>query len=367
MRLDRAQRIMSREEINGILLFDPFNIRYLTGYKPAGVLGNSVAVLVKGEEPLLIVPQGECEFAQAESWFQHVQPYQSHTGEGVPSALLNTLQKATEQYNLRSVNIGVELNFISARQFEEIKRLLPDAGFRNISTSMAELRMIKDEAEIEKIRAAFQIAENGVRAAFECIRPGISEIEVAAEVERTLRKAGATHTGYPTVVASGSRAGCPYVPASRREINSDEFVVISVSAVNDDYCSNVTRSVLTGKPTKKQKALFECARDSVTTAQNILNPETIVRDIALSIRRIADERGYLPHLNSQLGSGVGLQPLEPPIISPTEEIPIIPGMVFTIETGFSMPAVGCVRVGDTIVYQKEGEYEILNQIPLETV
>lgn len=367
MRLDRAQRIMSREEINGILLFDPFNIRYLTGYKPARVLGNSVAVLIKDEEPLLIVPQGECEFAQAESWFQHVQPYQSHTGEGVPSALLNTLQKATEQYNLRSVNIGVELNFISARQFEEIKRLLPDAGFRNISTSMAELRMIKDEAEIEKIRAAFQIAENGVRAAFECIRPGISEIEVAAEVERTLRKAGATHTGYPTVVASGSRAGCPYVPASRREINSDEFVVISVSAVNDDYCSNVTRSVLTGKPTKKQKALFECARDSVTTAQNILNPETIVRDIALSIRRIADERGYLPHLNSQLGSGVGLQPLEPPIISPTEEIPIIPGMVFTIETGFSMPAVGCVRVGDTIVYQKEGEYEILNQIPLETV
>ncbi len=367
MRLDRAQRIMTREEINGILLFDPFNIRYFTGYKPTGILGSSVAVLVRDADPLLIVPQGECEFAQSESWFRNVQSYQPQASTGVQSVLLEAINTAIEQYNLRSVDIGVELNYVSARRFEEIKRLLPDAGFRNISTSLAELRMIKDDVEIEKLRTAFQIAENGVRAAMEFIRPGISEIEVAAEVERTLRKAGATHTGYPTVIASGPRAGCPFIPASRREIGTNEFVVISVSAVNDDYCSNLTRSVLTGKPDKKQRGIFNCARDSVSTATTILNPEILVRDIALCIRRIADDRGYLTHLDAQLGNGVGLQPLEPPQILPTEELPISPGMVFTIEAGLIVPSIGSVRLGETIVYQKEGEFETLNQIPLETV
>jgi Xaa-Pro aminopeptidase len=261
----------------------------------------------------------------------------------------------------------VELDFVSARRFEEIKRLLPDAGFKNISSSMSELRMIKDDMEIEKIKTAFQIAENGLRAAIEFIRPGISEIEVAAEVERTLRKAGATRTGYPTVIASGPRSGCPFVPANRREIGADEFVVVSVSAVNDDYCSNLTRTVLTGKPEKKQKALFTCARDSVNTAKNTLTPETLVRDIALSIRRVADDRGYLLQLDPQMGSGVGLEPIEAPQISVIEETPLAPGMVFTIEAGIHLPEMGCVRLSDTIVYQKESEFTILNQIPLETV
>ncbi|MFW9934355.1 MAG: M24 family metallopeptidase [Candidatus Thorarchaeota archaeon] len=367
MRLDRAQLVMSREEINSILLFDPFNIRYLTGYKPAGILGSSVAVLIRGKDPLLIVPQGECDFAQAESWFRNVQSYQPQTSDINPSPLLKSIQTSIKEHDLRSVDIGIELDFISARRFEEIKRLLPDAGFKNISTSMTELRMIKDEAELEKIKTAFQIAENGLRAAIEFVRPGISEIEVAAEVERTLRKAGATQTGYPTVIASGPRAGCPFVPASRREIGKAEFVVISISAVNNDYCSNLTRSILTGKPTKKQRAIFECARDSVTTAKNTLTPETLIRDIALCIRRIADDRGYLPYLHSQLGSGVGLQPLEPPHISPIEETPLIPGMVFTIEAGITIPKAESVRVGDTIICKKEGDFETLNQIPLETV
>jgi len=367
MRLDRAQRIMTREDINGILLFDPFNIRYLTGYKPTGILGSSIAVLVRDAVPLLIVPQAEFDLAQTMSWFRNVKPYQPQAGASVQSALLDSIQATIEQHNLRTMDFGIELNFVSARRFEEIKRVLPDAGFRNISTSMAELRMVKDEAEIEKLKIAFQIAENGLRAAMEFIRPGISEIEVAAEVERTVRKAGATHTGYPTVIASGSRAGCPFVPASRREIGTNEFVVISVSAVNDDYCSNLTRSVLTGKPSKKQQALFKCARDSVATAQSTLNPDTLSRDIALCIRRIADDRGYLPHLDSQLGSGVGLQPLELPIISPTTETPIVPGMVFTIETGLNVPTIGGVRLGDTIVFKKEGGYETLNHIPLETI
>ncbi len=358
---------MTREEINGILLFNPFNIRYLTGYKPAGILGQSAAVLVRDAEPILIVPPGESEFAQTESWFRHVTSYNSQTGISVSSTLLDSIKKAFDLHNLRSVDVGVELDYVSARRFEEIKRLLPDAGFKNISSSITELRMIKDDVEIEKLKTAFQIAENGLRAAIEFVRPGISEIEVAAEVERTLRKAGATHTGYPTVIASGPRSRCPFVPANRREIGTDEFVVISVSAVNDDYCSNLTRTVLTGKPGKKHKAIFDCARDSLNTAKSHLNPETLVRDIALSIRRIADDRGFLQQLDPQMGSGIGLQPIEPPHISITEEMPLAPGMVFTIEVGVNSSEVGSVRLGDTIVYHKEDEFSILNQIPLETI
>lgn len=367
MRLNRAQRLMAREEINGILLFDPINIRYLNGYKPTGTLGISVAILMQGKEPCLIVPQTEYSLAKTKSWFRNIQSYEAQPEKRPLPAILTHIKDAFDGQSLRTLDIGVELNYVSARRFEELKRILPDAGFKNISNSMTELRMVKDESEIDKLQTALQMAENGLRVAIEFIQPGISEIEVAAEVERTLRKAGATHTGYPTVIASGHRATCPYAAASQREINSGEFVVISVSAINDDYCSNLTRTVMTGKPSKRRSALFKCATNSVTTARNQLNPETLVRDIALNIRRMADDHGYLNYLSPLMGNGVGLQPIEPPIISATEELLILPGMVFTIEVGFHIPEMGGVRLSDTIVSEKDGFYNTLNRIPLETV
>lgn len=368
MRLNRAQRVMTREETNGILLFNPFNIRYLTGYRPACVHGTAVAILGQDTEPWLILPEAELDLANARSWFSQVHTYVPSQGEGSTySTLLNRIQEAVEEHNFQSVDIGIELDYISARRFEDLKRLLPDAGFKNISSSMAELRMVKDEAEIEKIQTAVQIAEHGLRAAIEFIQPGITEIEVAAEVERTLRKAGATNTGYPTVIASGPRAACPYAAASRHEISSDELVIISVSAINDDYCSNLTRTVMTGKPKNSQLALFECARDAVNAARTQLNPETLVRDVALSIRRIADDRGILKCLKPQMGNGIGLQPIERPLISATNESLLLPGMVFTIEACLFKPNVGGVRLGDTIVHQKDGTYQTLNQMSLQTV
>jgi Xaa-Pro aminopeptidase len=367
MRGDRVQRMMTREEINGILIFDPFNIRYLTGYKPACIAGSSIAVLAPDIDPWLIVPQEEYELAKANSWFRNVLSYSSEVKEGIQSAFLGCIHDAIEQHNLHAADIGVELDFVSARRFEAVKRLLPDAGFKNITMPMNELRMVKDEVEIEKIQSAIQIAENGLLAALEFIQPGISEIEVAAEVERTLRRAGATNTGYPTVIASGNRASCPYAPASRREIVANELVVISISAVNDDYCSNITRTIITGKPNKKQQALFNCALDAVSAAQNQLNPESLIRDIALSIQRIAEDRGYLEVLIQQMGNGVGLQPHEPPQVSTFNETPILPGMVFTIEAGLYDSSVGCIRLGNMILCQKDGVYAILNQIALDLI
>jgi Xaa-Pro aminopeptidase len=363
--------MMTREEISGILLFDSFNIRYLTGYKPACAEHSSVAVLAPDSEPWLIIPQEEYELAKANSWFQKISTYSPQSEEASDSALFDCLRDAIEQHTLQSVDIGVELDFISARQFEDIKRLLPDAGFKNITATMNELRMVKDEVEIEKIQTAVQIAENGLLAAIEFIQPGISEIEVAAEVERTLRRAGATDTGYPTVIASGPRAVCPYAPASRRDIGSNETITISISAINDDYCSNITRTIMTGKPDmkpdKKRLALFKCAFDALSAARSQLNPETLIRDIALSIRRVATDRGYQDLLFQQMGNGVGLQPLEPPLVSTTNETPLIPGMVFTIEAGFYEPGVGGVRLGDMIAYQKEAGFTTLNQIPLNLI
>jgi Xaa-Pro dipeptidase len=358
---------MSREEVDGTLFFNPFNIRYLTGYKPVGVWGSSVAVLSQDREPRLIVPQGEYEQARANSWFRTIQAYRSHGPESTGNTLFNRLKEAVEQLKLQSVDFGVELNYIPAIRFEELKRLLPDAGFKNITSALTDLRMIKDEAEIEKIQTATQIAENGVRAAIEFIQPNISEIEVAAEVERTIRRAGATGTGFPTVITSGPRARYGYTPASRHEISPFEPVIISVSAVFDDYCSNITRTVMTGKPTKEFVSFFDCARDAVVKTQSQLTSETLVRDVALNIRRIAENYELLPNLFDFMGYSIGLEPIEPPFMVVTDEKPLRPGMVFTIEAGLFKPDLGGICLSNTIVYHRTGTFQVLNQIPLETI
>ncbi|MFX1562363.1 MAG: M24 family metallopeptidase [Promethearchaeota archaeon] len=367
MRLDRGQRIMKREEINGIILFDKPNIRYLTGYKPLMTCGESAAVIGQDGEPCLIVPEGEFSLAKARSWISNVRPYGIKNGTGKLPTLANLIKETIENLSLSSSLIGIELNFVSARRFEELKRQFPDAGFKDVSMTIAELRMIKDEAEIERLTTAIQIAEHGVRTAIEIIQPGITEVEVATEVERTLRKAGANQTGYPTVIASDPRAGCSYAPASQREIGADEFIVIALSAVFDDYCSNITRTVMTGKPNEAKRKLFECARDGLQATRSKLIPGIQARDIAQTIYNVAKEREFESYSPDTMGNSIGLQPIEPPIFSINSEAPILPGMVFCIESNLFHPELGGIRLCDTIVHQKDGSYKVLNQVPLDTV
>jgi Xaa-Pro aminopeptidase len=367
MRLDRAQRIITREEINGILLFNTHNIRYLTGYKPITTCGESAVIVGQDGEPCLIVPQAEFSLAKSRSWISNVQPYGLQSDSGSLLTLADRIQSAIMDLNLSSALIGVELNYISARRFEELKRQFPDAGFKDVSMTVAELRMIKDEAEIERLTAAVHIAENGVRTAIELIQPGITEVEVAAEVERTLRKAGANQTGYPTIIASGTQAGSSYAPASQREIGADEFIIIGLSAVYDDYCSNITRTVMTGKPNKRKFQLFKCARDSIEATRNKLIPGIQARDIAQSIHKIATERNLASYLLNTMGNSIGLQPIEPPVFTINNEAPILPSMVFCIESNLYHPELGGIRLSNTIVHQKNGTYTLLNQVPLDTI
>ncbi len=367
MRLDRAQRIITRKEINGILLLNPYNIRYITGYKPKEPHSGAAAVIALDKEPWLIVPQEEVELAQSQSWVKNIQPFQNASLPHKSATLLNKIREAIEELEITSVYIGVELEYVSARRFEALKRLFPDAGFKDITEAIAEIRMIKDEAEIEQIKIATQIAENGLRAAIEFIQPGITEIEVAAEVERTIRKAGATQSGYPTVIASGSRAACPYSAASRREIGENEFVDIAVSVEFNDYCSNISRTVITGKPSKEQNQFFECARDCIIAGRNQLEPGIHVSDLATTMNQIAEERGYSEHLLNFNGNSIGLQPIERPIFSIEDDTVILPGMVFIIETAFYKPDLGGIRLSDTFVHQKDESFQILNHLPLHTV
>ncbi|MFX1475813.1 MAG: M24 family metallopeptidase [Promethearchaeota archaeon] len=369
MRLSRVKRIMAREEIDGVLLFNPYNIRYLTGFKPTEGLGPSVVIITQEEAPWLIVPELEFELAKS-SWIQNMRTYSSNppsSGDIETPDLKDCIQEIVESLNLTSQVMGIELDFITVRWFEELKLLFPDAGFKDISSMLAELRMVKDEAELERLKVALQIAECGIRTAIEVIQPGITEIEVAAEVEYTLRKAGATGTGYPTVIASGPHTKSPYTQASAREIRDTEFVVIAISAIYQEYCSDVARTIITGQPTKGQTHLFDCARNSIEVAIEQLTPGINCREIALLVYSNVEEQGYAANLFGTLGHSIGLQPREPPIFTFDNDSPIAPGQVFCIETGLNHSTLGGVYLSATVAHQKDGSFKLLNEVPLTTV
>ena len=360
---------MTREEVDGVILFNPFNIRYLTGNKPTEGLDSSVVILTQDEAPWLIVPQLETELAKS-SWIKNIRTYNSNppsSSEVESPKLEDCIQGVVEGLDLSSRVMGVELDFITARRFEELKQLFPDAGFKDISTTLSELRMVKDEAEIERLKVALKIAECGVRTAIEVIQPGITEIEVAAEVEHTLRKAGAMGTGYPTVIASGPNARCPYARASNREIRVAEFVVIGISAIYQEYCSDIARTVITGEPDKDQRQLFDCARTSVEVAVEQLTPGINCRDIALSVYSNVEEMGYSETLFGNMGHSIGLQPREPPLFTFDSDTQITPGQVFCIETGLHHPKLGGVYLNSTVVHYMNKSFQVLDEIPLSTI
>lgn len=275
-----------------------------------------------------------------------------------------TKQEAKD-FNVQLIKSGEKLTDKLKPQTEKIKKLATDTvnydtyrllakalrGKTRVSQQaklISKLRRVKDQQELAKMRKAGKITVAGMKAAHETIRPGVTEIEVAAEIEYAMRQNKGCGTSFETIVASGKRSAYPHGGCTDRPIHRNELVVVDIGAIFEHYRSDMTRTFTAGTPTEKQQRLYQIVKNAQEKAFRALGPNARGKDVDLTARKIIEASGYGENFNHALGHGVGLEMGEPPFLNTNSKDRLVEGNVVTDEPGVYFPGWGGIRIEDTV-------------------
>lgn len=223
-----------------------------------------------------------------------------------------------------------------------------------VNSLIVKLRSVKDEGEIRAIKEACRLASLGMQVASETVHPGISEKELAAEVEYAMRKAGSDGTSFDTIIASGATSAFPHGSCSSRVIRDGDLVVVDLGATYDFYRSDMTRTFVAGKTNEKQTRIYDFVKQANQKAFENIKPEASAKDIDAAARKIIENAGFGGFFVHNLGHGVGLEIHEAPVLSPDSKDVLVEGNVVTDEPGIYLPGFGGVRIEDTVLVTQSG-------------
>ncbi len=251
--------------------------------------------------------------------------------------------------------IGVEADHMTVAEKKRLADLLPSGLLlRNAPSVVERDRMVKDSDELGSIRAAVQLGAKLFDRAVQVLRPGIKEMEVAAEMEYTARRHGAEAMSFPTIIASGARSALPHGRATEEPIAAGGFVVCDFGVILGGYCSDQTRTVWVGSESKEARRAYESVKEAQQAAIDAVRPGVSVGDVDLAARRVLRKAGLGRYFTHSTGHGVGLEIHELPRVAAGQKEILRPGMVITIEPGVYFPGKWGVRIEDMVAVRENG-------------
>jgi Xaa-Pro aminopeptidase len=360
-RVDRLAAELHQRKLDALLVTTLVNIRYLTGFS-----GSNALVLVLAPEPrggqrfLTDFRYATQSAAQVSDRFER----EIVTGELLDAAV-STLLDVTAAGAGR---LGFDDAALTVAQHAHLRELLPP-GWQPIPCAGAieRMRIVKDAGEIERIRAATQLADEALRnVVLERGVVGRSEREVALDIELEMRRLGAYGPGFPTIVASGAHGALPHAEPRAEPIARDTLVTIDWGAFHEGYCSDCTRTYATGERiSARAREVYELVRCAQAQAVAAVRAGPNGRELDAVARAAIEQAGHGEHFGHGLGHGVGLEIHEAPRLSRTAgDDPILAGSVVTVEPGVYVPGECGVRIEDLLVVREDG-HELLTGLPTE--
>lgn len=331
----RVAQVLDARRLDALLVTHLPNVRYLCGFT--------------GSAGVLLVANGRFTFFTDGRYREQARAEVQGARVAVPKGpVLDAAVRAHVDSGAKT--LGVESEHLSVAAEAKAAHLLrPKARVRPTRELVEEHRMVKEPAEIERIRAAVRLASSLFDTAVAAIRPGVPERVVAAELEYAARKAGADGMSFETIVAAGPRSALPHGRASTQSIPRSGFVVLDFGVILRDYCSDMTRTLYVGKPTAKVRRLYQAVRDAQQAAIEAVRPGRTAGEVDRAARSVLRRAGLARYFTHSTGHGVGLEIHEPPRIASGQQEVLRPGMVITIEPGVYVPGCGGVRIEDMVV------------------
>jgi Xaa-Pro dipeptidase len=350
-RLDRLLKASAGLSVDAALVTSDESIAYLTGFKPMQ-LERFFGVVVRPDRSAVIVPaldRGQIDDAPERL---------SRLSYGPESD--GILELASALAGARTVGVE-EDHLIYARA-----RALEREGFEltPAASAVMDLRIEKDPGEIERIRSACELVQQGLRRAFEWLKPGVVEHALNARVEGWLREQGATDV-HPLILF-GENAANPHGNPGARELRKGDVVCADLSACLDGYWGDLTRCATVGTPSGWATSAWHVVREAQQAANAAAQPGASGRDVDSAQREIVEAATELGACLHGAGHAIGLSIHEPPFLVPRTLEPLPEGAVLTIEPGIYKAGIGGIRLEDDVVVCPGGP-ELLSNLPLELI
>ncbi|MFZ5952714.1 MAG: M24 family metallopeptidase [Candidatus Rifleibacteriota bacterium] len=338
-RLEKYRDFLRQEKnVQGVLLTDRTNIRYLCGFS-----GSCGYLLV----------------TKKDAWFFTDFRYQEQSAREIGDLAkveifynnaVETIFKKVKAARIKC--LGVEKNISLQSYLTYVEEF---AGkIEPITDHVRTLRQIKDEDELKSLKKAFAIADKAFADLLDEIKPGMTEIEVAARLEYSMKCFGSEAPSFSTIIAAGPNSSCPHAQPTMRKLKAGEMVKIDFGATWQGYHSDMTRTVFLGPATDKFKKVYEIVLRAQQKAIKALKPGMKCKDIDKIARDEIIEAGYGDYFGHGLGHSYGLEIHEAPSLSAKCDAEIEPGMTFTVEPGIYLPGWGGIRIEDSFLVEKDG-------------
>jgi Xaa-Pro aminopeptidase len=226
------------------------------------------------------------------------------------------------------------------------------------------LRAVKDATEIDRIRDAARLGSQVMEEAIRLIRPGVTELDIAAEIGYRMRRKGASGESFEAIVAGGPRSALPHARPTARRIGKNELVVLDLGAILRRYCSDLTRTVHVGKASTRVRQWYQAVLEAQTAARGALKSGVTCGAIDAAARNVLQRKGLGRYFVHSTGHGIGLEIHEDPRIARDQKTLLETGNVVTLEPGVYVEGVGGIRIEDDALVTARGA-EILTTTPRE--
>lgn len=339
-RLNKLKENMAALELDGLVVTDRADVFYLSG-----LLSSNCLLLISQADDILLTDSRYILAAQrAREQFEIREVNYSLEREA------GTIIK-----NMRLKRVGVQDLSLSLAAYMELSR---DAQgqFLPVGEMLREQRAVKDKNELDAIKRAQHITDSAFNKLLEYIKPGLSEADIASELEYLMRKSGADGFAFETIAAAGINGAKPHAQPGEYKLKRGDMLTLDFGAKKDGYCSDMTRTVAVGEPPNELRKIYNIVLDAHKRTKEFLRPGAGVREIDAIARDYIRQQGYGEYFGHGLGHGVGIEIHELPVLSYKRDGMLLPGNVVTIEPGIYIPNIGGVRI-ENMCFITESGYE----------
>ena len=349
-RIERLRALLTEKVVDAVLVTKEENVHYFSGFR-----GDSTALLVTHERLLLVTDSRYTEQASTEASLYEIVEQRD--------GLYRKVAELAVEAGV--VALGYEGAALVCDQYEKLKEMLGEISF-DTSLALDALRQVKDADEIALIRRACAIADEGFAHIIRYIQPGMTEMEVAAELEHYMRTLGSERPAFQTIIASGVRGSLPHGIASDKVIARGELVTMDFGAVCAGYHSDITRTICVGRADARQREIYDAVLSAQMRALAALRSGVTGIEVDRVARDSLAEKNFEQYFGHGLGHSLGLEIHEEPRLSKAGKHIMQPNMLITDEPGVYIPGWGGIRIEDTVLITADGS-EPLTRAPKEFI
>ncbi len=263
----------------------------------------------------------------------------------------------------KRLRVAFEAASLNVAEWERLKKAAGPRIEWKATTDLVEgVREVKSAEELDVMRCSAKLASEVIAEASEFVRPGVAELEVAAEIDYRLRRKGASGPSFETIVASGPRSALPHARPTEKRLQKNELVVLDLGAILRHYCSDLTRTFFLGRAPARIRQWYKAVEQAQEAAHDALRAGVTAGSVDRAARRLLNQHGLGSYFVHGTGHGLGIEIHERPRVGRSQKQEIRAGNVVTLEPGIYVEGVGGIRLEDEVAVHAD-RTEVLTTAP----